>query len=330
MHNDRKKAGAMFPLEDRVTVWKLIIASYVGFVLVWLFGFRATSSISVSAIMTLPYGTTVTNTRSYVRKRMLAQVIGVIVAYPLYVFFNWVPYLHDSQRMALPMTLSLIITALINRGLHLKIADITMLMPGYLVILMTPGYDLYPIMRPIYVLLGVILGYGLNVWFFAPNYGKIIDEQLDRAGEKLEAVMTGYDGSALSELQKADLKEASQCLELVTEYLPRLKQDLPSCKKYAPYAQKLPYLEQRLAADEAGICVLCEEIPQGEEAFFLEYKQALRALFDSHQKLLRGEELDRKEIPCPAGPTPAHAAPVAKLLHYMQVLFCSDVPAVPL
>ena len=30
-----KAAGALFPLEDRVTVWRLIIASYVGFLLVW-------------------------------------------------------------------------------------------------------------------------------------------------------------------------------------------------------------------------------------------------------------------------------------------------------
>ena len=46
--------GALFPLEDRVTVWRLIIASYVGFLLVWALDFHATSSISISAIMTAP------------------------------------------------------------------------------------------------------------------------------------------------------------------------------------------------------------------------------------------------------------------------------------
>ena len=54
MLNKWKKAGALFPMEDCVTVWKLILASYIGFLLVWAFGFKATSSISVSAIMTMP------------------------------------------------------------------------------------------------------------------------------------------------------------------------------------------------------------------------------------------------------------------------------------
>ena len=43
-----------------------------------------------------------------------------------------------------------------------------------------------------------------------------------------------------------------------------------SRKEHVPNVQNLPYLEQRLTADEAGICVLCEGIPQG--AFSLEYK----------------------------------------------------------
>lgn len=330
MLNKWKKAGALFPMEDCVTVWKLILASYIGFLLVWAFGFKATSSISVSAIMTLPYGTTVTNTRSYVRKRMLAQVIGVLVAYPLYLFVNWVPNFPASQKLALPMTLSLLITAMINRAFHLKIADITMLMPGYLVILMTPGYDLYPLMRPIYVLLGVILGYALNVWFFAPNYGKIIDEQLEKAGERLERIMNSFDGTTLDESQKADLQAASACVKTVNDYLPRLKQDLYSCKKYRPYLQRLPAIEQEVAADEAVICILCDELPQGEDAFAQDYQAALRSLFDSHQQLLRGEAPEHREIVCPAGSSPAHAAPVARLLKYMETLFCGDVPAVPL
>lgn len=325
-----KEAGALFPMEDCVTLWKLIIASYVGFLLVWVFGFNATSSISVSAIMTLPYGTTVTNTRSYVRKRMLAQIIGVIVAYPLYLFFRWLPYLHDSQRLALPMTLSLIITALINRGLHLKIADITMLIPGYLVILMTPGYDLYPIMRPIYVLLGILLGYALNVWFFAPNYGKIIDQQLVRAGAILEPLMSEYDGAALTQDQRASLQEAASCLKVVETSLPRLKQDLHRCKKYKPYISKFPYLEQRLTSDQAAILLMLESLPQGEDTFAQGYRQALQALFDSHQQLLHGQAPQKKEIVCPSGAGPSHAAPLARLVHYMETLFCGDIPVVPL
>ena len=228
------------------------------------------------------------------------------------------------------MTLSLLITAMINRAFHLKIADITMLMPGYLVILMTPGYDLYPLMRPIYVLLGVILGYALNVWFFAPNYGKIIDEQLEKAGERLERIMNSFDGTTLDESQKADLQAASACVKTVNDYLPRLKQDLHSCKKYRPYLQRLPAIEQEVAADEAVICILCDELPQGEDAFAQDYQAALRSLFDSHQQLLRGEAPEHREIVCPAGSSPAHAAPVARLLKYMETLFCGDVPAVPL
>ena len=330
MLKTRKKAGALFPLTDCVTVWKLVIASYIGFLLVWVFGFKATSSISVSAIMTLPYGTTVTNTRSYVRKRMLAQVIGVLVAYPLYLFVNWAPNFPESQKLALPMTLSLIITALINRGLHLKIADITMLIPGYLVILMTPGYDLYPVMRPIYVLLGVILGYALNVWFFAPNYGKIIDEQLEQVRERLACIMSSYDGTALGEAQQTDLQAASTCLKTVNDYLPRLKQDLHTCKKYRPYLQRLPAIEQEVAADEAVICILCGELPRGEDSFAQDYQAALRSLFDRHQRLLRGEATEGGEIICPTGSSPAHAAPVARLLAYMETLFCGEIPAVPL
>ena len=164
-----KRKNNLFLLKDRVTLTKLALASYIGFFLVWALGFQATASISVSAIMTIPHGSTVSRTSTYIRKRMLAQVIGVAVAYPLYLWFRWVPWLHDSQRLALPMTLSLLITAAINRKLRLNIADITMLMPGYLVILMTPGYELYPLMRPVYVLLGVLIGYGLNVVLFAPD-----------------------------------------------------------------------------------------------------------------------------------------------------------------
>lgn len=322
-----KAAGALFPLKDRVTVWRLIIASYVGFLLVWALDFHATSSISISAIMTLPYGATVTNTKSYVRKRMLAQIIGVLVAYPLYLFFNWVPHLHASQRLALPMTLSLIITTLINRGLRLNIADITMLMPGYLVILMTPGYDLYPLMRPIYVLLGVVLGYGLNVWFFAPNYGRIIDELPDKAGERLARVMDGYDGGAPDPSREADLDEATQCLKTANDYLPRLKQDLRTCKKYRPYLQRLPSIEQRIAADEAAISVLRGGLPGGEDRFARDYQTALSALFDRHQQLLRGETPEPREIACPIGSVPAHAAPAARLLRYMEALFCGPVPS---
>lgn len=325
-----KEAGALFPLEDCVTLWKLVIASYVGFLLVWAFGFNATSSISVSAIMTLPYGSTVTNTRSYVRKRMLAQIIGVMVAYPLYLFFRWLPYLHDSQRMALPMTISLILTALINRGFHLKIADITMLIPGYLVILMTPGYDLYPIMRPIYVLLGILLGYALNVWFFAPNYGKIIDQQLERAGALLEPMMSEYDGGELTQAQRASLQEAASCLNVAETALPLLKQDLHRCKKYESYIPRLPYLEQRLTADQAVVLLLLESIPQGEDAFAQGYRQALQALFDSHQQLLHGQTPQKKEIICPASARPSHAAPLARLVHYMETLFCADIPVIPM
>lgn len=89
---------ASFPLSDRARVLKLVIASYVGFLLVYLFGFKATSSISVSALMTLPYGTGVRNTRTYVKKRFLAQIIGVAVAYPLYLFFLWAEFIPESQR----------------------------------------------------------------------------------------------------------------------------------------------------------------------------------------------------------------------------------------
>ena len=68
----------------------------------------------------------------------------------------------------------------------------------------------------------------------------------------------------------------------------------------------------------------------GEDAFAQDYQAALRSLFDSHQQLLRGEAQGHREIVCPAGSSPAHAAPVARLLKYMETLFCGDVPAVPL
>ena len=180
-----RQKNSRFFLKDRATLTKLALASYMGFFLVWALGFQATASISISAIMTIPHGSTASRTSAYIRKRMLAQIIGVAVAYPLYLWFQWVPWLHDSQRLALPMTLSLLITAAINRKLRLKIADITMLMPGYLVILMTPGYELYPLMRPVYVLLGVLIGYGLNVVLFAPDYGILVENSLEEIQEQL-------------------------------------------------------------------------------------------------------------------------------------------------
>ena len=56
----------------------------------------------------------------------------------------------------------------------------------------------------------------------------------------------------------------------------------------------------------------------------------LLALFIGPILFLRGEAPEHREIVCPAGSSPAHAAPVARLLKYMETLFCGDVPAVPL
>ena len=320
----RKRNGAdpLFPLGDRATLIKLTIASYLGFLLVWVFGFKATAGISISAIMTLPYGSTVTNTRSYVGKRMLAQVVGVAVAYPLYLFFNWVPRLHASQRMALPMTLSLLITALINRKLRWKIPDITMLIPGYLVILMTPGYDLYPIMRPIYVLLGITIGYGLNVFLFAPHYGRIVEDALRQAETSLCQSMEDYRSGTPIDGAHAHIQTAEQQLELVRTCLPRLKQDGPRCKKYASYLEQIPGMERRFLADEALMLMLRQGTPQGDNSFAQAYDEALQRLFDSHQALLRGEEPSHSPVTCPVGAEPGHIPPMARLLNNMERLLC--------
>lgn len=323
-----KNRSVLFPLSDQVTLWKLIVASYIGFLLVALFGFRATSSISVSAIMTIPYGSTVSNTRVYIRKRMLAQVIGVIVAYPLYCFFLWAEFVPVSQRMALPMTLSLVITAFINRKFKLKIADITMLIPGYLVILMTPGYSLYPVMRPIYVLLGIFIGYALNVFFFAPHYGKIIDAQLHTVRTHLQPIMNGGPTGMLTPAQREELNLAAEALQKAVEYMPRLKQDLHQCKKYQDYINRMEYLEQRFLADEAAIYILREAMPLEDNQFAQEYQGVLQELFSHHEALFLEEVPDSKELTCPLLASPHHVFALAGLVRYIGALSCSTATPV--
>ncbi len=315
----------MFPLSDDMHLFKLVIASYVGFLLVYIFGFKATTSISVSAIMTLPYGSTVTNTRVYVKKRMLAQIIGVAVSYPTYLFFNWASFVPASQRLALSMTLTLVITAWINRAFRLKVPDITMLLPGFMVLLMTPSYGLYPFLRPVYVLLGIAIAYILNVWFFAPNYGKIIEQQLGQAEAALLSAMDRYDGRAPAPETLRALEGASAALDRVQDHLPQLRQDLDRCGKYEPYRNRVGELEGRLKADRAALGLLLSPPAPAwtEEPFWRCYRALLGDLFPCHRAWVRGMEGQERCFPCPTADGPEEMLALAGLLTYMQALSCS-------
>lgn len=306
----KRKSNLLF-LKDKITLTKLVLASYIGFFLVWALGFQATASISVSAIMTIPHGSTISRTSTYIRKRMLAQIIGVAVAYPLYLWFRWVPWLHDSQRLALPMTLSLLITAAINRKLRLNIADITMLMPGYLVILMTPGYELYPLMRPVYVLLGVLIGYGLNVGLFAPDYGILVEDSLKELQERLCPLMEQT--LPLSQVQQTDLLQAAAQLKNTKTYLIYLREDK---KRYAAYESRLARFEAHLGAWEAVSGVLQVDLPEGD----CDYYRTVQRLFEQHRGILDGKSAALEELAYPSGQMLSHGVPLARLICYAQAL----------
>ena len=310
-----------FPLDDRARLLKLLVASYVGFMIMYLCGFRATSSISVSAIMTLPYGNSVTNTREYVKKRMLAQVIGVAVTYPIYlIFFIWaVDVIPPSQKWALSMTLSLAITAFINRKCKLKIADITMLIPGYLVLLMTPGYSLYPVMRPIYVLLGIAIGYVLNVRFFSPHYGKIVDQQLEEARRHLEPLLVS---GRREPVPGETLSLVTAALDGVDTHLQFLKQDMQRCAKYRPYVDRLPRMEGQVEAARAAVTALRYLADtQGLSPDFLEiYLAALSDCAQAHLSLLEGQPRMAVEPVLPSTADHREIRALACLLEYSAVL----------
>ncbi|HJB80239.1 hypothetical protein [uncultured Flavonifractor sp.] len=307
-----RQKNSRFFLKDRATLTKLALASYMGFFLVWALGFQATASISISAIMTIPHGSTASRTSAYIRKRMLAQIIGVAVAYPLYLWFQWVPWLHDSQRLALPMTLSLLITAAINRKLRLKIADITMLMPGYLVILMTPGYELYPLMRPVYVLLGVLIGYGLNVVLFAPDYGILVENSLEEIQEQLCRLME--QAQPLSHEQRAELNRTKTQLDAAKGYLLCLREDK---KRYAADETRLAQFEAHLGAWEAGFHILRADLPEGDSC---DYYSTAQALFQRHKAILNGESAALDQMTYPSGQMLSQGVPLARLICYGQAL----------
>lgn len=319
---------ALFPLSDKARVIKLIIASYVGFLLVYLLGLRATSTISVSAIMTLPYGTTVNSTRVYARKRILAQLIGVAVAYPLYLFFEWAEFIPASQHLALPMTLSLIITAWINRRFKLKIPDITMLIPGYLVLLMTPGYYLYPLMRPINVVLGILIAYILNCWFLAPDYGKIVDRYLAQAADCLRPIMEGFEGKSLGEAELAALAKAEELAGHAEEALTHLNTDLKACKKYRADAARVPLLEQRITADRTAAAALRMATAADLPPVLRQYcHETLNELFRRHRDLFDGESGAGISFNFPAADDPDGIVVLAHLIAYMKALSCTvEVP----
>ena len=180
---------------ERTRLLKFAVATYLSLLAVPLFGFRTTTSIAFSAIFVITYGSTRRGCLDYCVNRMLAQLIGVAIGAALYFSFRAIPFLPDYQRVALTMTAGLAASLYVKYRFQLPIAEFTMFTPAFLVLLMTPGNDLYPLLRLAYCGIGVLIGIGVNFFLYPPNHGRDTANLLRREEALLTQMMTPFAAS---------------------------------------------------------------------------------------------------------------------------------------
>ncbi|MPM71885.1 hypothetical protein SDC9_118856 [bioreactor metagenome] len=174
---------------ERSRLIKFTIAAYISFLAIPVFGFKTTTSIAFSAIFVITYGSTRRGCLEYSVNRMLAQVVGVAIGTALYFTFQTFTFLPSYQRVALSMTLGLVLSLYVKYRFHLPIAEFTMFTPPFLVLLMTPGNSYYPLLRLAYCSIGVVIGILVNFFVYPADHGKETQGLLEREENLLRQLM---------------------------------------------------------------------------------------------------------------------------------------------
>lgn len=287
----------MTQMEKRRLI-KYALATYFSILAVFLFGFKMTTSIAFSAIFVISYGPTRFNCLSYSVHRMLAQMIGVLCGGGLHTLIHtsYMVFLPESQRMALAMTIGLLVVLSIKYLFHLDIAEFTMFTPVFLVLLMTPGNPQYPFLRVIYCLIGILIGTFINFLVFPcpANLWSSLDTKLHRENELLAQSI-----QAFSRGGEATAAQITPLLEELSALGAEIDHSLSAIRQHAPSKRRIPDAELSLWAEQHQLNAACLKMLRqlsilpphlAQHPKAVEIRQLAAHLFTVHQAVVKRSE----------------------------------------
>jgi hypothetical protein len=158
-----RRALARFSLSETAKYVKLTLGLWIGFAIPWYFGYPdAAVSLAGSAMLTLALGSSISAARNYFYKRVVSNV----VAMPLGTLLIWITAPHLWLGVFL---LPLVIFAIV--GIRPSLFQMTSVTVPMTLVLYTGEHIPLLEQRLIGVVLGMLLGYLIQLIVFPPDHG---------------------------------------------------------------------------------------------------------------------------------------------------------------
>lgn len=171
------------PASIRIPLYCL--GTFLGFLVIILSGTPLTSSVTFSILLLMMNAVSAKSRKSYARKRLLGQAIGLICGWVPYMLLSFLPY---GAQVCISMTIGVAAALSINAWLKLGIGELLLCTPVFLISLNLPGRGVgYPLWRMGYVALGIAIGYIIVLFINPPNYQEAYLKQARQLGKLLES-----------------------------------------------------------------------------------------------------------------------------------------------
>lgn len=235
----------LFCITDYAKIIKVLIGVFCSFIVANILRFSSVS-VSASTVLVILMSSNESNSRSYLKRRMLSQLIGVPVAVVFYYVISACPGIPPLLHSAITVTVAVGAALVINQYFHIVSQWSSLVMAVFIVISFESQNPGYPLLRIEQVLLGILLGYLIHRFVFPINVFILANKQFEEVSneffEFMEEIIRWFESGLTNEVKFSDLREDVFELE---KSLVAVQADLTlkSFNRYDKHSNKLKSLK---------------------------------------------------------------------------------------